>query len=945
MLRALVLVGGVVMSAGAAMGQVLSPIDVQDGTRVPSIRPIAAVGLPDRALLVMQEPLGVALTPTSFTTPVLHISDGTTTGTSLIDTSLRMQFPSFDYNWETQWFVTPEGRVFFVSGGATVVPPVIWTTDGTSLGTRLVGTMSRVFNSATRASQSEAWRGTLMWSDSGLFWQDPATRTLRLARNTPAGLLAPIDVQPTLTLSTSAIGRLDQRVVVGTGNGVWVTDGTSAGTFRLTTQAQARDFTSFAGRVYYADVTALWSTDGTIAGTRLEVQFPPTRIGPLFPAGDRLYIVVNSSLASIRAGETPTFVNGLFFSFSANDPTPPVVPFGDGLLIGGMSPNLRLARGSELVALTPPGRGLDMELQMPWAVVGGSAESLRAYFLTSASGTPRVLYRTDGTVAGTVPVDLGSAVAWSRPRPLAWSAGKLFLRDFIDGRYRVFALDEATGEITEISDPSPVGLPSSTNSALIDRTVPIFGPAADGAYRRTAGTLDRTGAFDGTFSPTAVPTPGGFFFLTPATGGGTDIFWSASRDGARTLLGRVGGGTPSNPATSSYYVDGRLLLFSAQTIGGSDTTLWAASPQEGVSVVWPLEEGGIGALASSVLVEGDRMTFVAPLGGVQRMIRTGGTRASTVAISGDISLVSRASPVARLGPGVLTAGAAVISEQDGSVTQLPLARGGPAVRTSDVARLGDSVIFAAAPTSALQFIDIEPAITDGTAAGTRILRDIVPGSAGSLASQFTLASTAEGPRVFFFARDPALGRELWITDGTPEGTRIVVDLAPGFNSGIREETPYPPTSAASLPPLTPIVAVDGGVVFVGDDGVRGLELWKSDGTAAGTVPLPEIVPGPLSGNIASLIDVGGTLYFYATGRAEGRELWSLTLGEPDLCSYDFNGDENVDLLDAQQMAAVFVGILSRQPGWFGGDLSGDENADLADAQALAQYVVSGVCPL
>ncbi len=101
----------------------------------------------------------------------------------------------------------------------------------------------------------------------------------------------------------------------------------------------------------------------------------------------------------------------------------------------------------------------------------------------------------------------------------------------------------------------------------------------------------------------------------------------------------------------------------------------------------------------------------------------------------------------------------------------------------------------------------------------------------------------------------------------------------------------------------------------------------------------------VSGNIASLIDVGGTLYFYATGRAEGRELWSLTLGERDLCSYDFNGDENVDLLDAQQMAAVFVGILSRQPGWFGGDLSGDENADLADAQVLAQYVVTGVCPL
>ncbi len=943
MLRAHVLVGGFVSLVGAAMGQVLSPIDVQDGTRVPSIRPIAAVGLSDRALLVMQEPLGVALTPTSFTTPVLHISDGTTTGTSLIDTSLRMQFPSFDYNSEMQWFVTPEGRVFFVSGGATVVPPVIWTTDGTSLGTRLVGTMSRVFNSATRASQSEAWRSTLMWSDSGLFWQDPATRALRLARNTPAGLLAPVDVQPTLTLSTSAIGALDQRVVVGTGNGVWVTDGTSAGTFRLTTQAQARDFTSFAGRVYYTDVTALWSTDGTSAGTRLELQFPPPRIGPLFPAGDRLYLGVGTALASIRAGETPTFVPGLFFSFSVNDPLPPVVAFGDGVLVGGTSQTLSLARGSALTALIPPGRVLDVEQRLPWAVVGGSGNALRAYFLTSAGGMPRVLYRTDGTVAGTVPVDLGSAVLWSRPRPLAWAAGHLFFRDQIGERYRVFALNEATGIVTEIADPSPVGAPSTSVSTMIDQTVPIFGPASDGRYRRTAGTSDRTGTFDTTFDPAAMVTPGGVFSFIEAAGGGTDVLWAAARGGERTLLGRVGG-PPNTAANSSRFVNGRLLLFSAQTIGGTDTTLWAASPQEGVSVVWPLNEGGIGAVLGPVLIEGDRMTFVAPLGGVQRMIRTDGTRANTLAISDDLSLLPRPWPISSLAPGLLTGGAAIISASDGAVNQLPLARGAPAVRTTDVALLGTSAIFAAAPTSPLQQIDIEPAITDGTAAGTRILRDIVPGSAGSLASQFTLASTAEGPRVFFFARDPALGRELWITDGTPEGTRMVVDLAPGFNSGIREETPYPPTSAANAPPITPIVAVDGGVVFVGDDGVRGLELWKSDGTAAGTVPLPEIVPGPLSGNITSLINVGGTLYFYATGRAEGRELWSLTLGERDLCSYDFNGDENVDLLDAQQMAAVFVGILSREAGWFGGDLSGDENADLTDAQALAQYVVSGVCP-
>jgi len=64
---------------------------------------------------------------------------------------------------------------------------------------------------------------------------------------------------------------------------------------------------------------------------------------------------------------------------------------------------------------------------------------------------------------------------------------------------------------------------------------------------------------------------------------------------------------------------------------------------------------------------------------------------------------------------------------------------------------------------------------------------------------------------------------------------------------------------------------------------------------------------------------------------------------PGPCNYDFNQDENTDLIDAQQMAQVFVGLIINQPGWLDGDLNGDENADLADAQLLAAFVVTGIC--
>src|SRR6185503_10924369 len=64
--------------------------------------------------------------------------------------------------------------------------------------------------------------------------------------------------------------------------------------------------------------------------------------------------------------------------------------------------------------------------------------------------------------------------------------------------------------------------------------------------------------------------------------------------------------------------------------------------------------------------------------------------------------------------------------------------------------------------------------TDGTAAGTSLVKDILPGPASSFASGFT----AVGATVFFIAEDPASGDELWKTDGTPGGTVLVKDINP-----------------------------------------------------------------------------------------------------------------------------------------------------------------------
>jgi ELWxxDGT repeat protein len=101
--------------------------------------------------------------------------------------------------------------------------------------------------------------------------------------------------------------------------------------------------------------------------------------------------------------------------------------------------------------------------------------------------------------------------------------------------------------------------------------------------------------------------------------------------------------------------------------------------------------------------------------------------------------------------------------------------------------------------------------------------------------------------LYFAAYHEASGSELWKSDGTAAGTTLVKDLAPG--------------SAGSYPQQ--LTNVKGTLYFV-----AGNDLYKTDGTATGMVRLKSFSAPP-----AWLTAVGSTLYFAANNGVSGTELW------------------------------------------------------------------------
>lgn len=153
----------------------------------------------------------------------------------------------------------------------------------------------------------------------------------------------------------------------------------------------------------------------------------------------------------------------------------------------------------------------------------------------------------------------------------------------------------------------------------------------------------------------------------------------------------------------------------------------------------------------------------------------------------------------------------------------------------------------------------QPWVSDGTPGGTVQLATLFPNTGFLAYPDWTEAIG----KVFFIAQDQAVGYEPWVSDGTPAGTRMLIDVNPA------DDGPWPRLLGEFA----------GNMWFIADDGTND-QLWSSDGTTAGTVPVFTFDRGAtdrIPRQPGVVFDE--RLYFAAWSAGEGVELWA-TDGTP-----------------------------------------------------------------
>lgn len=141
------------------------------------------------------------------------------------------------------------------------------------------------------------------------------------------------------------------------------------------------------------------------------------------------------------------------------------------------------------------------------------------------------------------------------------------------------------------------------------------------------------------------------------------------------------------------------------------------------------------------------------------------------------------------------------------------------------------------------------------------MKDINATAPGASSSEGTGARTRVGRWLYFVADDGVSGHELWRSDGTTAGTTLVRDIRVGDNS--------------SAPKLSDHASIDGITYFKATRPATGYELWRTNGKRKGTWLVRDINEGAGSSDPSELLAVGKRIFLAANDGTRGTEPWIL----------------------------------------------------------------------
>ncbi|MCW1916326.1 hypothetical protein OJ996_22245 [Luteolibacter sp. GHJ8] len=761
-----------------------------DGTEAGTVLALDAAGLqvdggPGRIRIIGAVEGGVLFRlhpPTPSKPGELWFSDGTTEGTR----ELAMLEIGFQAGFGT--YREKDGLGYFMGGAG-----MLWRSDGTVDGTIFLvdaytltgGTLydftvtdSKIFLNVEKDSGNELWVCSLEGTDAVRVDQESWEQFGQLA---PWG-----DRIVTQVYTESDTWEL------------WVSDGTAAGTQVLPLAAgKHRDFSStgnfteLKGWLYFTAVspeagTKLWRTNGTAAGTRV-VPMPgawsPEDYRSMFSTGDRLYFyaaknTVDSVLWStdgttkgLRQVYGPNQVEDLFLSHRR-----PAFSGGQLFVVGVRSLWATKVKGNGLMRLTTP-------------EVAGNQSAWPWNASYAASGN-RVV-----------------GIVWPDNRPELWSIDPA-------GRARALWRSKGTDHFNVVAELDGKVL-FADNVQTLPCELWITNGTGKGAKR-----LAKFGQYQ---EPSSFKRVGDKIFFRVLDYSASDYpkrpkLWvtDGTPKGTRQVL--AWDFTEPGPLPDEIVEFQGNAYFMAQETTNT-LVLWRSDgTPDGTRKVKTIPQAYLDSGERVYLkVIGARLSFLTNLPYHQIFWTSDGTEAGTVSYTN---------------PDLSFPGASAGSSVDLNGEQFFVAKRGVNPR---------------------QWYR-----SDGTGGSLQPLMTGLTQDHAISAERSVVA----GDLLFYAGRGTAggdSGYELWATDGTAGGSRLVKDINPGI--GWSDPAWF--------------FAVGSTVYFAATSPGHGMEVWKSDGTEAGTVMVADLDPGDWSSDPEGFKMIGGKLHFTAYTRALGREMYTL----------------------------------------------------------------------